>query len=994
MSFRIFYILGVLLLLIAPAIEPIAGLSSNVFFPPNDSENISLSYVFKQPTFNFINRFGYNFTGINLQDLPCISIDGEPRLPVKSLRILLPPQSIVKDISVETSDLKNIDISDFPPIEIGGLSHSLDKPLDFLFDRLYQAKFDTTTSYPDKTYENIGIQYFRGYSILHINLYPVRYLGIKNLVSYFTSMTVNVSVKTDGCNALYRGDGYQELYNMVENPENFYVYQNYKPSTDNSHFSSTYDYVIITSQEFTQPSSEYDYSFDDLINYRQSQGLSCTYKTIEDIYLEYDGADNQEKIRNFIKDAYLNWGTTWVLLGGSVQYVPVRYLDDVDGLEPDETRVPSDLYYQCLDGSYNENGNYRYGEINDGINGGLVDLYAEVYLGRAPVKNAADISAFVEKTLVYEQSDWETDTYLHRHLAAGEEVWNGPGGYGSGYTERCIDMCTDYNQVTHGIPSYKYDITRLYEPFVEWTKNDVKDVINQGVNIINHVGHGNRYYAMKLAIDNINELENQGFYGLFYTQACHSGKLDEGECMAARWLTADKKGGFAAIMNTGYGYGSLINYDGANNRYAREFYDALFSPDEKISNIGIAHQKSKEDNIWHINEDNMVHTYYDLMLFGCPYVTIKGSEDTIAEFSWDIEYPRTGQMITFEDQSLGPIYYHVWNFGDGSTSYSVNPTHIYSREGVFKVTLTVKDIYGYSSTINYFIEVRNYWPPFAIAKPDYYYGSNFTVSFIGNESWDPDGYITSYLWNFDDKETSTEPNPIHTFSEEGKYNVRFSVTDNEDHMTTIYSTIIISFEEAPSVPVIDGPSYGKVGEEILFSAVSYDLKGDEISYSWDFGDNTQIAWTDWYEANQTCTIMHNYSSTGTYTVCVKAKDIHGCESEWSDEIVIQINESIPPVITLIRPKDGIYLMNKKILPFVTPVCIGPIDVEVLISGSNDVDRVVFYLDGKPISESLSPPYIYSWNKNDIFKIKYNLKAVIYMDSQIYETPEEIVWKIL
>lgn len=997
MSRIIFCVIGILTLFFLPVFEPLTVVDT-VALSSSNPTFISLSYEFEKPTYNILNRFGMKLTGISLQNLPLISILGKPRLPVKPVRILLPPETTVKSISVETSSLKSIDISSFPPIEIGGSSHRLNQPLRSLIEDYYLPRFSTDLSYPDINYENMGVQYFRGYGILHVNLYPVKYLGFKHLINYFESMTINISTEPANHIPMFRNDGFQELIDKVENPKIISKYRQYKMDNDNFYFNSydesIYDYVIITPELFAQQSDEYDYSFDDLINYRQSQGLSCTYKTVEEIILEYDGVDSQEKIRNFIKYAYNNWGTTWILLGGGIQHVPVRYLDDVDGLEPDETEVPSDLYYQCLDGSYNENGNDFWGEIDDGINGGMVDLYAEVYLGRAPVKNIADISAFVEKTLIYEQSEWEEDIYLRRHLSAGERVWDGPGGWGAGYVERCIDIWDDYNQLTHGIPSKKYDIIPLYERDASWTRNDVKDKINEGVNIINHVGHGNTYSAMKLNTNTVNELLNEGFYPFFYSQACHSGKLDETqECMASRWVTSDKRGGFAAIMNTGYGYGCIIDYDGANNRYAREFYDALYSPIEKITYIGVAHQKAKEDNFWRINENNMIHVYYDLMLFGCPYVSIKGSEDTIADFSWDLLYPITGQKISFTDRSSGSIQFRLWDFGDGTTSYSINPTHIYNHEGVFTVTLTVKDTDGYSSTINYYIDVRNYWEPIALPSPTYHYGSNLTVYFIGEESWDPDGYLTNYLWNFDDGTTSTEINPIHTYLSEGQYNVRFSVTDNDGHMDTVFCTIILSTLETPSIPIVSGPSNGYVGEQLQFSSISYDTQGDNLSYAWDFNDGKPIIWSEWLNANQTCNIVYNWSTQDVYNIRVKAKDEKGWESEWSEELEIQINESTIPIISLIRPDNGIYLFNKKIIPFFTSICIGNIDVSVDISGSNNIDRVVFYVDGQPKSEVLSPPYEWSWDKENIFKLRYKLKIVVYANSQLYETSEKTVWKI-
>jgi len=75
---------------------------------------------------------------------------------------------------------------------------------------------------------------------------------------------------------------------------------------------TTYDHVVITCDSFVS-------HFTPLCGYVEgSLGLSDTVVTTEAIYLTFSGRDNPEKIRNFIKEAYSNWGTTHVLLGGDV----------------------------------------------------------------------------------------------------------------------------------------------------------------------------------------------------------------------------------------------------------------------------------------------------------------------------------------------------------------------------------------------------------------------------------------------------------------------------------------------------------------------------------------------------------------------------------------------------------------------------------------------------------------------------------------------------
>jgi PKD repeat protein len=60
--------------------------------------------------------------------------------------------------------------------------------------------------------------------------------------------------------------------------------------------------------------------------------------------------------------------------------------------------------------------------------------------------------------------------------------------------------------------------------------------------------------------------------------------------------------------------------------------------------------------------------------------------------------------------------------------------------------------------------------------------SNFSISFNSSMSFDEDGNITSYFWDFGDGFTSTAMNPDHSYDESGWYNVTLIVTDDDGNM--------------------------------------------------------------------------------------------------------------------------------------------------------------------------------------------------------------------
>jgi hypothetical protein len=88
----------------------------------------------------------------------------------------------------------------------------------------------------------------------------------------------------------------------------------------------------------------------------------------------------------------------------------------------------------------------------------------------------------------------------------------------------------------------------------------------------------------------------------------------------------------------------------------------------------------------------------------------------------------------------------------------------------------------------------------------------------------------------------------------------------------------------PSQP--SGKTNGEIGREYSYTTSTTDPDGDKIYYLWDWDDGNNSGWLGPYNSGFTINTTHNWAVKGLYSIKVKAKDIHGHESNWSDPLPI------------------------------------------------------------------------------------------------------------
>ncbi|MEA2054960.1 MAG: C25 family cysteine peptidase [Candidatus Thermoplasmatota archaeon] len=666
-------------------------------FATTDSENgnhqISVKYSFETPIASKVRIGNTIYDNVALQDAAYYGNPGEPSLPVKGAYILLPQNTKAASIKIAPSEKMclgsgyhimpvgnpvPLSQSGFPSLPVAGPIYNSEK------------------EFPGELYTNVGTYSFRGYNILVLMLHPIQYIPATGELFYYGDMTVYVdTVNGENINPLFRGleRDKQEVNKKVDNPA---IASTYTEQTTKAN-SNTYDLLILT----TNLLKSY---FDPLKNYHDSHGISTVIKTLDDI-----GGSTPEDIRGHIRDAYTNWGIDYVLIGGDDVVVPAKTLW-IYGLDenttPYETFMPSDLYYACLDGTYNHDGDNKWGEPTDGEDGGDVDLMAEVYVGRACAGDKNEVNNFVDKTISYMSKD--ADPYLKKILLAGEYLGDyGVASWGGNYLDQIVDGSNLDGYTTVGIPSDEFNIEKMYDRDWRnnhWTKEDMIGRINDGVHVVQHDGHSYYTYNMKMVNNDTEELENDK-YCFIYSNGCMAGGFDRDDCIAEYFTVKTGRGAFAGIWNARYGWFWSFSTDGDSQRFAREFWDGVFG--EHMPVIGKANQDSKEDNLYLIGRSCMRWTYYELNLFGDPSIAFrinnppnkpaapsgpswgkKGEECTYTSVSTDIE---------------GDQIYYQWDWGDGSYSdwlgpfdsgQDVNASRSWAERGVYNVRVKAKDING------------------------------------------------------------------------------------------------------------------------------------------------------------------------------------------------------------------------------------------------------------------------------------------------------------
>ena len=218
----------------------------------------------------------------------------------------------------------------------------------------------------------------------------------------------------------------------------------------------------------------------------------------------------------------------------------------------------------------------------------------------------------------------------------------------------------------------------------------------------------------------------------------------------------------------------------------------------------------------------------------------------------------TAGIVTFTNTSSGPSLRYVWSFGDGTTSSQTNPSHTYTSEGIYSVSLAITDLYGCTD----FISKNNY---IRIANPK----ADFTVSdtvgtcppLVVNFTNLSKNY-SFFAWDFGDGSSSSTGSPSHFYSTPGVFFAILTVRSASGCVDRKSVQIKVKG------PVGSFTYTNLAGCNPLLTSFTA-TTGKNISFIWDFNDGTTIATPD-------SIITHKYITADFYLPKLILVDTAGC----------------------------------------------------------------------------------------------------------------------
>ena len=514
-------------------------------------------------------------------------------------------------------------------------------------------------------------------------------------------------------------------------------------------------------------------------------------------------------------------------------------------------------------------GDYDWVDTNDGRHEMIVtdDGTVHVFAGRMQIRDVAGVTGFYYDFLkagIYHWKTGDVGATLHEEFVID---WDGDGDPFSGITDN-LDAYNWESFTFMPTASYDADIDRIYMSYMMPVEGEVSASDQNYSDLFGtYSDDGGDTWS-----DPIN-LTYSAFLGKENAYPSASPRT-VGNKFHVMWQQDDEPGtsqdpapGDDDILTNNMKY---VAWEETRFEPYNPTVDFTFTLSPGFTATFTNLSVDAEDYLWDFGDGftstaiNPTHTYspgtYEVCLTGYNHYgeatecqTVVAVNEPVADF---ISFGDPD--VSFVDLSTGDPDTWYWDFGDGFTSTESDPVHTYLTNGTYTVCLTVSNLAG-SDTYCDDVTIDSYLAPTAY----FIHSGDPIVTFTDLSTGGP----TSWFWDFDDGFTSTLQNPIHTYTENGTYNVCLTATNGVGSSTTCQDVVISSY----TAPVA---YFSHTGDPfVTFTDLS---TNEPDEWFWDFGDGI----TSTLE-NPT----HNFTENGTYEVCLTATNDIGSDT-YCENIVI------------------------------------------------------------------------------------------------------------
>lgn len=337
----------------------------------------------------------------------------DPALPCINVNILIAPTENYISMSYECQEsliMQDVIVEPNPiPIPTNN---------QFPLNENRKVKY-TQMVYPNKNVEYTGTHLMDGYKYISLIVCPFRY-DPQNKKLYFNK---NVNIKLNLSTQIKRSDLFEKqcgnnmrlaVKKLTINGNELETLYKEKISTTKSLLKGNnipYKYIIVTNDSLRP-------AFDKLAKWKTIKGIKTKVITVNECYNGYPDDSHMLAIKKTLSNYYYD-GMEYVLLAGDVDIIPIQNCFTYNKTKDTKVLV-SDLYYACLDQSFNWDGNENsiYAEDNDNA-----DFAPEYIISRVSVSNYAEAETFTNRIIEYESSP-QKNVWENKMLSLGTLLYD------------------------------------------------------------------------------------------------------------------------------------------------------------------------------------------------------------------------------------------------------------------------------------------------------------------------------------------------------------------------------------------------------------------------------------------------------------------------------------------------------------------------------------------------------------------------------------------